>query len=112
MIRYDWPSIRGLDHFSHVVMADQMLSHGSYGSYLIYPPGFPAVSAVLSRLSGLPPLALFPVIAPALLVLTALAVHVLAARRGAGDMESWRRPWPDWCCTEPTGVSPTAVTRI
>ncbi len=80
VIRYDWPSIRGLDHFSHVVMADQMLSHGSYGSYLIYPPGFPAVSAVLSRLSGLPPLALFPVIAPALLVLTALAVYVLAAR--------------------------------
>ena len=80
MIRYDWPSIRGLDHFSHALMAQQMLSHGSYGSYLIYPPGFPAVSAVLSRLSGLPPLVLFPVIAPALLVLTALAVYVLATR--------------------------------
>lgn len=80
VIRYDWPSIRGLDHFSHVVMADQMLGHGSYGSYLIYPPGFPSLSAVLSRLSGLPPLALFPVIAPALLVLTALAVYVLATR--------------------------------
>lgn len=80
VIRYDWPSIRGLDHFSHVLMAQQMLSHGSYGSYLIYPPGFPAVSAVLSRLSGLPPLVLYPVIAPALLVLTALAVYVLATR--------------------------------
>ena len=80
MIRYDWPSIRGLDHFSHALMAQQMLSHGSYRSYLIYPPGFPAVSAVLSRLSGLPPLVLFPVIAPALLVLTALAVYVLATR--------------------------------
>jgi hypothetical protein len=80
VIRYDWPSIRGLDHFSHALMAQQMLSHGSYGSYLIYPPGFPAVSAVLSRLSGLPPLVLYPVIAPALLVLTALAMYVLATR--------------------------------
>ena len=80
VIRYDWPSIRGLDHFSHVLMAQQMLGHGSYGSYLIYPPGFPAISAVLSRLSGLPPLVLYPVIAPALLVLTALAVYVLATR--------------------------------
>ncbi|HZC61341.1 MAG TPA: hypothetical protein VE464_06840, partial [Streptosporangiaceae bacterium] len=80
VIRYDWPSIRGLDHFSHALMAQQMLSHGSYRSYLIYPPGFPAVSAVLSRLSGLPPLVLYPVIAPALLVLTALAVYVLATR--------------------------------
>ncbi len=80
VIRYDWPSIRGLDHFSHVLMAQQMLSHGSYRSYLIYPPGFPALSAVLSRLSGLPPLVLYPVIAPALLVLTALAAYVLATR--------------------------------
>jgi hypothetical protein len=80
VIRYDWPSIRGLDHFSHVVMAEQMLGHGSYGSYLIYPPGFPTMSAVLARLSGLPPLVLFSVIAPALLVLTALAVYVLATR--------------------------------
>ena len=80
VIRYDWPSIRGLDHFSHALMAQQMLGHGSYRSYLIYPPGFPAVSAVLSRLSGLAPLVLYPVIAPALLVLTALAVYVLATR--------------------------------
>jgi hypothetical protein len=80
VIRYDWPSIRGLDHFSHALMAQQMLGHGSYRSYLIYPPGFPAVSAVLSRLSGLAPLVLYPVIAPALLVLTALAMYVLATR--------------------------------
>jgi hypothetical protein len=80
VIRFDWPSIRGLDHFSHAVMAEQMLSHGSYQSYLVYPPGFPAISAVLARLSGLPPLALFAVIAPALLVLSALAAYVLATR--------------------------------
>jgi hypothetical protein len=80
VIRYDWPSIRGLDHYSHALMAQQMLGHGSYRTYLIYPPGFPTMSAVLSRLSGLPPLVLFPVIAPALLVLTGLAVYVLATR--------------------------------
>ena len=80
VIRFDWPSIRGLDHFSHAVMAEQMLSHGSYRSYLVYPPGFSTISAVLARLSGLPPLALFAVIAPALLVLSALAAYVLATR--------------------------------
>ncbi len=80
VIRFDWPSIRGLDHFSHAVMAEQMLGHGSYRSYLVYPPGFPTISAVLARLSGLPPLTLFAVIAPALLVLSALAAYVLATR--------------------------------
>ena len=38
------------------------------------------MSAVLSRLSGLPPLVLYPVIAPTLLVLTALGLYVLATR--------------------------------
>jgi len=80
VIRYDWPSIRGLDHFSHAVMTEQMLAHGSYPAYLIYPPGFSTISAVLCRLSGLPPLAFFPVFAPALLVLTALAAYALATR--------------------------------
>ncbi|MBO0814988.1 MAG: hypothetical protein J2P30_07540, partial [Actinobacteria bacterium] len=80
VVRYDWPSVRGLDHFSHTVMAEQMLAHGSYRTYLIYPPGFPAISAVISRLSGLPPLTLFPVIAPALLVLATMAAYALATR--------------------------------
>ncbi|MDR0346373.1 MAG: hypothetical protein LBI49_25295 [Nocardiopsaceae bacterium] len=80
VLRYDWPSVRGLDSFSHAVMAEQMLAHGSYRTYLIYPPGFPAISAVISRLSGLSPLALFPVIAPALLVLSTMAAYALAAR--------------------------------
>jgi hypothetical protein len=80
VIRYDWPSIRGLDHYSHAVMAEQMLAHGSYQTYLVYPPGFSTVSAVLCRLSGLSPLALFPVLAPALLVITALAAYALATR--------------------------------
>jgi hypothetical protein len=80
VIRYDWPSIRGLDHFSHAVMAEQMLAHGSYPGYLIYPPGFSTLSAVLCRISGLSPLTLFPVLAPALLVITALAAYALATR--------------------------------
>ncbi|HEY5354953.1 MAG TPA: hypothetical protein VIK57_21115 [Streptosporangiaceae bacterium] len=80
VLRYDWPQIRGTDHFSHAAMAEQMLVHGSYPTYLIYPPGFPAISAVLSRLSGLPPLTLYPVVAPMLLVLTALAAYALATR--------------------------------
>lgn len=80
VIRYDWPSIRGLDHFSHAVMTEQMLAHGSYPTYLIYPPGFSTISAVLCRFSGLPPLALFPVLAPALLVITALAAYALATQ--------------------------------
>ncbi|MDR0342240.1 MAG: hypothetical protein LBI49_03855, partial [Nocardiopsaceae bacterium] len=87
VLRYDWPSVRGLDSFSHAVMAEQMLAHGSYRDYLIYPPGFPAMSAVISRLSGLPPLELYPVLAPALLVLTALAAYAVATRlwgRGYG----------------------------
>jgi hypothetical protein len=87
VLRYDWPSVRGTDHFSHAVMAEQMLAHGSYRDYLIYPPGFPGISAVISRLSGLSPLALYPVLAPALLVLTALAAYAVATRlwgRGYG----------------------------
>ena len=60
-------------------MAEQMLTHGSYGSYLIYPPGFPALTAVICRFCGLTPLELFPVLAPALLVLCALGAYTLAS---------------------------------
>ncbi|MGD0686812.1 MAG: hypothetical protein ABSA03_17065 [Streptosporangiaceae bacterium] len=79
-IRHDWPYIRGGDQFSHAVMAEQMLAHGSYGTYMIYPPGFSALTAVVCRLSGLTPLALFPVLAPSLLVLTTLAAYAVATR--------------------------------
>jgi hypothetical protein len=78
VISHDWPFLRGGDQFSHAVMAEQMLAHGSYGAYLIYPPGFPALTAVICRFSGLAPLQLFPVLAPALLVLCALAAYALA----------------------------------
>jgi hypothetical protein len=78
VISHDWPFLRGGDQFSHAVMAEQMLAHGSYGAYLIYPPGFPALTAVICRFSGLAPLQLFPVLAPAFVVLCALAGYALA----------------------------------
>jgi hypothetical protein len=78
VISHDWPFLRGGDQFSHAVMAEQMLAHGSYGAYLIYPPGFPALTAVVCRFSGLAPLQLFPVLAPAFLALCALAAYALA----------------------------------
>src|SRR5207247_1714892 len=40
VIRFDWPYVRGSDQFSYAIMAEQLLSHGSYGTFLIYPPGF------------------------------------------------------------------------
>src|SRR5689334_549492 len=79
-VGYDWPYLRGSDQFSHAVMAQEVLAHGAYGSYLVYPPGFASLSAVICRFSGLPPLRLYPVLAPALLVLTAVAAYALAAK--------------------------------
>lgn len=80
VIRHDWPFLRGDDQYNHAVMAEQMLAHGSYGSYLVYPPGFPALTAVICRIAGLSPLKLFPVLAPAMVVLAALGAYALATR--------------------------------
>ncbi|MBO0807527.1 MAG: hypothetical protein J2P32_04395, partial [Actinobacteria bacterium] len=80
VIRYDWPYIRGGDQFSYLVMLQQMLAHGSYGDFMTYPPGFPAMTAVVSRFSGVTPLAIFPVLAPFLLGLCALGAYALATR--------------------------------
>jgi hypothetical protein len=79
-VLHDWPYLRGNDQFSHAVMTEQILAHGSYGSYLVYPPGFSTMTAVICRFTGLTPLELFPVLAPALLVLTTLAAYALASR--------------------------------
>jgi hypothetical protein len=79
-VRHDWPFIRGGDQYSHAVMSGLMMTDGRIDSYLIYPPGFHTMTAVISRLSGLEPLELFPVLAPALLVLPPLACYALAAR--------------------------------
>ena len=36
-VLYDWPFIRGVDHYSHAVMADLVMSRGEIEPYLIYP---------------------------------------------------------------------------
>ena len=74
----EWPFIRGVDHYSHAVMANLMMSEGVIDPYLIYPPGFHTMTAVISRLSGLDPLEIFPVLGPALFLLPALALYTLA----------------------------------
>jgi hypothetical protein len=79
-VLHDWPYIRGGDQFSHAVMTNLMLTEGNTESYLIYPPGFHTLAALVSRLSGLEPLEIFPVLAPALTVLPALACYALARR--------------------------------
>jgi len=80
VVRFEWPYVSGGDQYSHAVMAEQMLAHGQYPGYLIYPPGFSALTAVICRFAGLTPLALFPVLAPMLLVVTAAGAYALATR--------------------------------
>ena len=63
-VLHDWPFIRGVDQYNHAVMANEMLSDGRIFPYLIYPPGFHTMTAGISRLSGLDPLRIFPVLAP------------------------------------------------
>ncbi|MGH3146375.1 MAG: hypothetical protein ACRDTR_11310, partial [Rubrobacter sp.] len=79
-ILHDWPFIRGVDHYSHAVMANRMITQGSIEPYLIYPPGFHTLTAMVSHLCGLDPLQIFPVLGPALLLLPALALYTLAKR--------------------------------
>ena len=79
-ILHDWPFIRGVDHYSHAVMAELMMREGEIEPYLIYPPGFHSMTAIICRLTGLEPLEVFPVLAPALLVLPALGLYTLARR--------------------------------
>jgi len=82
---HDWPLMRGVDHYSHTVMANLMMTSGKIEPYLIYPPAFHTMTAMISRLSGLEPLEIFPVLAPTLFLLPALACYTLARR-------VWDRP--------------------
>jgi hypothetical protein len=79
-VLHDWPFIRGVDHYSHAVMTNLMMSRGHIEPYLIYPPGFHTTTAEISRLSGLDPLAIFPVLGPVVLLLPALSCYVLGSR--------------------------------
>lgn len=82
----EWPFVRGVDQYSHAVMANLMRAQGSVESYLVYPPGFHTMSAMVAGLTGLDPLEVFPVLAPALLALPPLALYALASRL-----------WGPWC---------------
>jgi len=79
-VLHDWPFVRGVDHYSHAVMANRMMEAGRIEPYLIYPPGFHTMTASISRLTGLDPLEIFPVLGPALLILPALALYTLGTR--------------------------------
>src|SRR5262249_5760875 len=80
VVRFEWPYISGGDQYSHAVMAQQMLAHGQYPDYLIYPPGFSSLTAGISPFARPPPPAFFPVPAPLLLLVTALGAYALATR--------------------------------
>ena len=79
-LRYDWPFPRGVDSYQHAVMIRMMLTKGNTEAFMLYPPGVHLLGAVLSRFSGLDPLRLLPIVAPALLLLPALACYALATR--------------------------------
>lgn len=77
---HEWPYIRGLDHYSHAVMTNRVMNEGQIEPYFVYPPGFHAMTAVITRISGLDPLEVFSVLGPALLLLPALSCYALASR--------------------------------
>jgi hypothetical protein len=79
-VLHDWPFMRGVDHYSHAVMAELMMTEGKIEPYLIYPPGFHTLTAIICRLTGLEPLEVFSALAPTLLLLPALALYTLARR--------------------------------
>ena len=75
-----WPFPRGIDRYEHAVMAGMMMRSGSTESFMLYPPGFHVLTAMISRLSGFGPLEVFPILAPTLPLLCALACYALARR--------------------------------
>jgi hypothetical protein len=74
------PYPRGVDRYEHAVMTSMTLSGGSTESFMLYPPGFHFLTAEISRITDLEPLAVFPALAPALLLLPALGCYALANR--------------------------------
>jgi hypothetical protein len=75
-----WPFPRGVDRYEHAVMAGMMMREGSTESFMLYPPGFHLLTAMISRLSGIAPLEVFPILAPMLPLMGALACYALAKR--------------------------------
>lgn len=77
---HDWPYIRGVDGYEHAVMTEMTISTGTTESFMLYPPGFHYLMAALVQFSGMEPLEIFPVLAPMLLPLAALACYAVARR--------------------------------
>ena len=75
-----WSYPRGVDRYEHAVMAGMMMREGSNESFMLYPPGFHLLTAMISRLSGIGPLEVFPILAPMLPLMGALALYALAKR--------------------------------
>jgi hypothetical protein len=75
-----WAYPRGVDRYEHAVMAGMMMREGSTESFMLYPPGFHLLTAMISRLSGMGPLEVFPILAPMLPLMCALACYALAKR--------------------------------
>src|SRR5919107_898005 len=75
-----WSFPRGVDRYEHAVMAGMMMGEGSNEAFMLYPPGFHLLTAMISRLSGIEPLEVFPILAPLLPLLGALALYALAKR--------------------------------
>jgi hypothetical protein len=75
-----WSYPRGVDRYEHAVMAGMMMREGSSESFMLYPPGFHLLTAMISRLSGFGPLEVFPILAPTLPLMCALACYALAKR--------------------------------
>ena len=75
-----WPFPRGVDRYEHAVMAGMMMREGSNEAFMLYPPGFHLLTAMISRLSGFGPLEIFPIFAPTLPLMGALACYALAKR--------------------------------
>jgi hypothetical protein len=75
-----WPYPRGVDRYEHAVMAGMMMREGSTESFMLYPSGFHLLTAMISRLSGIAPLEVFPILAPMLPLMGALALYALAKR--------------------------------
>jgi hypothetical protein len=69
-----------VDRYEHAVMAGMVMKEGSNESFMLYPPGFHLLTAMISRLSGIEPLEVFPALAPLLPLLGALALYALAKR--------------------------------
>lgn len=91
--RFEWPFLRGVDQYSHAVMGNLMLERGSIEDYLLYPLGFPGLTAVLSRLTAQEPLWLYSALGPVVVLLPALAAWVLA-----------RRYWGEWDAVAAAGI--------